>query len=844
MLVYSVAAPAIMSNRERRRTVVAITVNQIDQRGTISATEEEPIRDGQTRISARPSRRHQGKEVQDDTKQSPFSNGSLTVNKGLGLSGELDRPDINTDVDTGPGLSLISSAPILRRIGYASPDADVDTEADATRYYWYSYQNGTNKTSHKRYPFQYSHQHGHSVSSTECHRFRRVDRFSWLITVVLSCFTISTFSAVPCQSWIPPSQLQRPTRSKVSQSTVAWLVAESTTESPNGKSQEGHHIHTIPCDAEDVGKRLLHEYQEKTQIKGSHFSRREALQHSMSILGAMTLAAASSSQPAIAATDSSYQDSTLTHLQVGQGSWQSLSDWKEEEVNGQSFFGESTDNNEIPPEFCTYGARILLNYDPAAQQWWANQTNDKVNFALLAATLARTWKKSLQSSKEVQALYNQYLMQYTDTGNTDGRRDDNEFLRQINLWFAMLPPDLQPEKWRTVADIQKYDTRAIDGTSARKHPFNDFEALLPFEYHVKFEGNQNTARIQPPLPTNQEQEDDDGITNNFVLTVFGPLASPSTSILTREQPFYGPRVYALLGLAGATGCALTHSVVIPLDVVKTRAQTDTSGRNLLQQARRLVDRQGISSLFLGAQATVAGYLWYGASVYPSYTFCKRWLTSNVATAFQSSPPLLNPDVIALVAGAMAAVVASLGLTPLESARIRAVANPRRYAEPGVVGTLQVLADEKALYSGLTSLLTRQVIFGSVKFLAFERFAEAITATWPSTLGTPESSWLVSLLAGGMSGAVSAFVSQPADSLLTYVASKNRQGDKNEFSLMQGLGQLWEEEGAGALWRGLGSRSVWAGSIIAGQFFLYDIFRTAAGVSSADLTQVWNYQLNL
>ena len=152
MLVYSVAAPAIMSNRERRRTVVAITVNQIDQRGTISATKEEPIRDDQTRRSARPSRRHQGKdEVQDDAKHSPFSNRALTVNKGLGLSGELDRPNINTDIDTGPGLSLIFSAPILRRIGCSSLDADVDTEADAIKYYWYSYQNGTNKTSHKRY---------------------------------------------------------------------------------------------------------------------------------------------------------------------------------------------------------------------------------------------------------------------------------------------------------------------------------------------------------------------------------------------------------------------------------------------------------------------------------------------------------------------------------------------------------------------------------------------------------------------------------------------------------------------------------------------------------------------
>jgi solute carrier family 25 phosphate transporter 3 len=48
----------------------------------------------------------------------------------------------------------------------------------------------------------------------------------------------------------------------------------------------------------------------------------------------------------------------------------------------------------------------------------------------------------------------------------------------------------------------------------------------------------------------------------------------------------------------------------------------------------------------------------------------------------------------------------------------------------------------------------------------------------------------------------------------------------------------EKEGYGSLFRGLGSRCVWAGSIIAGQFLLYDVFRTQFGVNGDDLSQVF------
>ena len=195
---------------------------------------------------------------------------------------------------------------------------------------------------------------------------------------------------------------------------------------------------------------------------------------------------------------------------------------------------------------------------------------------------------------------------------------------------------------------------------------------------------------------------------------------------------------------------------------------------------------------------------------------------------------------------MASVVASLGLTPLEACRIRAVAQPDIYREAGLIGTSKIIACEnkqlgwKTLYAGLPSLMIRQVIFGSVKFLAFERASEAIFSIHPEFREATVTALGVSLVAGGISGALSSVVSQPADSVLTYVA-KDSGGDLGVFD---GARKMIREEGVKSLFNGLGSRCVWAGCIIAGQFLLYDIFRAAFGITGEDLNQALTLTLDL
>ena len=138
-------------------------------------------------------------------------------------------------------------------------------------------------------------------------------------------------------------------------------------------------------------------------------------------------------------------------------------------------------------------------------------------------------------------------------------------------------------------------------------------------------------------------------------------------------------------------------------------------------------------------------------------------------------------------------------------------------------------------------MTRQVIFGAVKFVTFERACETIYDMAPLLKEATSTALTVSLVAGAFAGTISSIVSQPADSVLTYVA-KNSDSNGVGLGVIEGSKRMVECEGWSSLFRGLGSRCIWAGSIIAGQFMLYDVFRAYFHVTADDLSQVFTIVL--
>ena len=508
----------------------------------------------------------------------------------------------------------------------------------------------------------------------------------------------------------------------------------------------------------------------------------------------------------------------------------------------------------VPPSFATYLARFLLHYDNGASAWWEDQSElysllpsydakkrEGKSFGSYASSIQKglyTYisgndESNIRSYSKVKSEYGTLLTSLVNKyGNQQGA------IRDIALLFAMLPTVYQPME--KLLQIDKNLISAIgtnEGTKSQNFPPNyqeDFTLLLPNKYQVVYNENTNSFTITPNINLFEIGINDERGSSPAISTTFGPLSSKP---LSRERSL-SLDVYVLLGISGGAGCTLTHTLVIPLDVVKTRLQTNPGQYDgIFDGAATIAKEEGMNALFLGTQATIVGYLWYGISVYPSYAFFKRFIGGQLLS---SAFAVAHANDIALVAGALASVVASLGLTPIEACRIRAVAQPEIYRELGLLGTLKVIGTEneelgwKNIYAGLPSLMTRQVIFGSVKFLAFERASEAIFAAWPELRDATYTALGVSLVAGGISGALSSVVSQPADSVLTFVS---KQSDSGNLGVLKGAQVMVQQDGVSSLFRGLGSRSVWAGCIIAGQFLLYDVFRAFFGITGEDLNQV-------
>jgi hypothetical protein len=169
--------------------------------------------------------------------------------------------------------------------------------------------------------------------------------------------------------------------------------------------------------------------------------------------------------------------------------------------------------------------------------------------------------------------------------------------RHIALLFALLPAQHQPlpqleqyyyysstsrtaatntarsylaatprSEWADAAAV------AVGGSSAFSNEdwsriHQDFTLLLPPQFALvpttttTGSGGRSFA-IDPPVESNVVALATNSLLPRALATPFGPLASVP---LTREMPEYTIGTYALFGLAGASGCCLTHALVIPLD---------------------------------------------------------------------------------------------------------------------------------------------------------------------------------------------------------------------------------------------------------------------------------------
>lgn len=284
-------------------------------------------------------------------------------------------------------------------------------------------------------------------------------------------------------------------------------------------------------------------------------------------------------------------------------------------------------------------------------------------------------------------------------------------------------------------------------------------------------------------------------------------------------PNFTVKNYVQFLASGGLCATLTHGMLTPVDVVKTRLQLEPAGSKatMLSMARSIVARDGPTGLLAGFGPTAVGSLIQGGTKFCGYEYFKKLALDTVGdmpTAQKFRQPIY------MGCASAAEVVASTLLTPLEAARIRLVSQ-KGYAR-GLVGAVSRMWAEEGMrgfYAGYAPILCKQVPFTIGQFYTNEMAHSFVkTSVSPETLASygKTGEVTVQLGCGIVAGVAAAVLSHPADTLL----SKINKGGGGEGSAMKRLIRLGYEAGPLGIWAGLGTRIAMTAVLVAGQFLIY------------------------
>jgi len=275
--------------------------------------------------------------------------------------------------------------------------------------------------------------------------------------------------------------------------------------------------------------------------------------------------------------------------------------------------------------------------------------------------------------------------------------------------------------------------------------------------------------------------------------------------------------YAYCGFGGVLSCGITHTAVVPLDLVKCRIQVDPAKyKGIFQGGALTVKEAGVRGLGLGWAPTLIGYSMQGLCKFGFYEVFKI-LYGNMLGEEKS---FLYRTSLYLAASASAEFFADIALAPMEACKVR------MQTQPGFASTLReafpkLKAAEglSGFYKGLPPLWMRQIPYTMMKFACFERTVEVLykhVVPKPRSECSKSEQLVVTFAAGYIAGVFCAVVSHPAD---TVVSKLNNDVGSTAVGVVKDLGMK-------GLWKGLGPRIIMIGTLTALQWFIYDSVKVA------------------
>mmetsp|Transcript_21587 Transcript_21587/g.53412 ORF Transcript_21587/g.53412 Transcript_21587/m.53412 type:complete len:973 (+) Transcript_21587:67-2985(+) len=279
-------------------------------------------------------------------------------------------------------------------------------------------------------------------------------------------------------------------------------------------------------------------------------------------------------------------------------------------------------------------------------------------------------------------------------------------------------------------------------------------------------------------------------------------------------------------LSGAICASGAHFVLTPLDVVKTKLQTDPENYpGVVSAFKKLADERGIGGFFDGWAPTFVGFFFWGSASYSTTELLRRYFVDALGPEARA----LEVPII-LGSSAIGAAFSTFILCPFESVRIRSVTQPD-YGSNLFDVTSRMVKEEGAssLFSAVPPLLFKEVPFNTAKFLIFSLVSNLLYDSFPAAQEDIKLSLVVSLVSGMTGGLIAAIVSNPADATISEMKKS-----QTKVGPIEAVKSLIDKGGYANMFRGLPVRMAFYPLIVSMQFFVFDAIRLNLGIGSDDL----------
>lgn len=299
--------------------------------------------------------------------------------------------------------------------------------------------------------------------------------------------------------------------------------------------------------------------------------------------------------------------------------------------------------------------------------------------------------------------------------------------------------------------------------------------------------------------------------------------------------------YSRYALAGGICASYSHTILVPIDVVKTRLQV-TSGEysGMVDAIRKISKKEGWGALSLGLAPTTLGYVLQGACKFGFFEYFKHEAVERLGTETAQK----HSNAVYIASSTSAETIASIVLCPFEALRIRNVARPD-YASNMFKGFARMYAEEglNGYYKGLGLLLAKQLPYTVTQLTVFSKLNDFVydQIFRRSKKSKDEISTInqlsISLGCGILAGVASAIASHPADTLLSRINMEAKKqihagGIKQKTSNWQSVKLIVNQLGFMGLWKGLGTRCFMVGALSAGMFLIYDSVKVMCGLPTS------------